>query len=422
MLLQRQMAAVFHQLRQRGFRIMHKCLIHGEFCHAHGRQFIFEFTEKTLQNRHQAASSRLLFIRLHGDFMKAGHIDVQFDAISCEIFAILRQHAVFGPRQNLLQIRHAQIVQRDTHRKTPHELRLETEIDQILRRHLRQQLRRFLHVRTVAAMSEANLRAAKTATDLFGQFRERPADDEQNVFRPNGHFRDGTAALQRHHRLHLPQHVVLPHGFDFRVLHQFQQVDLHAAAGHVALHRAVALPRDLVDFVDIDDAVFGQFRIAVGDFHQIADDVLHVVADIACFGKLCRIGLYERDTDQFGDAPHQICLADASRAEHHDVVLREIMLRQFGLLQTTADMVVMVANRDGQHFFRLILADNKTVQIILYLLRLEGEITDFPQRLLMIVLFRRLLAAVRLRPHVPTRHVHSHELAAQPLQSVLQLA
>ena len=98
------------------------------------------------------------------------------------------------------------------------------------------------------------------------------------------------------------------------------------------------------------------------------------------------------------------------------------MLRQFRLLQTTADMVVMVANRDGQHLFRLILADDKTVQIILYLLRLEGEITDFPQRLLMIVLFRRLLAAVRLRPHVPTRHVHSHELAAQPFQSVLQLA
>ena len=271
-------------------------------------------------------------------------------------------------------------------------------------------------------MSKTNLRTAKTTTDLFGQFCERTADDEQNMFCPNGHFRNGTAALQRHHRLHLPQHVVLSDCLNFRVLHQFQQIDLHAAAGHIALHRAVALPCDFVDFVDIDDSVFGQFRVAVGDFNQIADDILHIVTDIACFGKLCRIGFYERDTDQFGDASHQIRLADACRPKHHNVVFRKIMLRQFRLFQTTADMVVMVANRHGKHFFRFILTDDKAIQIILYLLRFEGEITDFLQRLLMRILLRRLFFTVRLRPHAPTRHIHSHELPAKPFDGVLQLA
>ena len=65
-----------------------------------------------------------------------------------------------------------------------------------------------------------------------------------------------------------------------------QQRLLHAFAADIAGDgRVFVLLGDLVDFVDIDDALLGLLHVAVGGLQKLEDDIFHVFADIACFGE-----------------------------------------------------------------------------------------------------------------------------------------
>jgi hypothetical protein len=69
-------------------------------------------------------------------------------------------------------------------------------------------------------------------------------------------------------------------------LEDLQQRLLHALAGDVAGdRRVVALARDLVDLVDVDDAPLGPLDVVVGGLQQLEDDVLDVLADVAGLGE-----------------------------------------------------------------------------------------------------------------------------------------
>src|SRR5690606_33865648 len=67
--------------------------------------------------------------------------------------------------------------------------------------------------------------------------------------------------------------------------------------------------------------VFAHFSADHGDgaIHQIADDLLHVAANIADFGKLRRFDLDKGCAGQFGEAAADLGLADAGRADHQDI-------------------------------------------------------------------------------------------------------
>ena len=66
----------------------------------------------------------------------------------------------------------------------------------------------------------------------------------------------------------------------------FEQGLLHALAGDVAGDGGVlALARDLVDLVDVDDAALGALDVVVGVLEQVEDDVLDVLADVAGLGE-----------------------------------------------------------------------------------------------------------------------------------------
>src|SRR5690606_41520637 len=92
--------------------------------------------------------------------------------------------------------------------------------------------------------AEADARARRAAADDLLEPVERPAADEQDVRRVDLHeLLVGVLApaLRRYRR--------------DRSLDQLQQRLLHAFAGDVAGdRRVVRLARDLVDFVDVDDA------------------------------------------------------------------------------------------------------------------------------------------------------------------------
>ena len=65
--------------------------------------------------------------------------------------------------------------------------------------------------------------------------------------------------------------------------------------------RVLALAGDLVDLVDIDDAVLSQLHVKIRRLQQAQQDILHVVADIAGLGEGRRVGDGERHLQDAGE-------------------------------------------------------------------------------------------------------------------------
>jgi hypothetical protein len=87
-----------------------------------------------------------------------------------------------------------------------------------------------------------------------------------------------------------------------RAFHDLQKRLLHALARHVAGdRRVVGLARDLVDFVDIDDAALRALDVVVGGLQQLEDDVLDVLADVTGFGQRRGVGHGEGHIDDAGE-------------------------------------------------------------------------------------------------------------------------
>ena len=179
------------------------------------------------------------------------------------------------------------------------------------------------------------------------------------------------AALQIHHRLNLPSDIVRRARGNFGLLHQLQQVGLHAATAHVATAGS-GRRGNLVDLVDVDDAVLRALHVAIGATHQFAHEIFHVAADVASLGKLCCVTLHERHADQVGHTADEIRFAHARGADEDDVLLG--VIRRLPAFAGEAHLVVMITERDAQHFLRFVLLDDKAVEMRLHVARLEAEI------------------------------------------------
>src|SRR5688500_5763137 len=82
-------------------------------------------------------------------------------------------------------------------------------------------------------------------------------------------------------------------------LYQLQQGLLHPLAGNVARdRRVIRLPRNLVDLVDIDNALLSLFGVVVTFLKQFLDYVFNILADIARLGESCRVCHNKRDGEQ----------------------------------------------------------------------------------------------------------------------------
>ena len=90
-------------------------------------------------------------------------------------------------------------------------------------------------------------------------------------------------------------------------LDDLEQRLLHALAGDVAGDRwVVALARDLVDLVDVDDAALGALDVEVGGLDQVEQDVLHVLADVAGLGERGGVGDGEGHIEDLGQRLRQV--------------------------------------------------------------------------------------------------------------------
>ncbi len=95
-----------------------------------------------------------------------------------------------------------------------------------------------------------------------------------------------------------------------------------------------------------------------GDLDEVADDLLDVAADVADLGELGRLDLEERRLGELGQAPGDLGLADAGRADHQDVLRQHLLAHRLGkLLPAPA-----IAQRDGDGALGVVLADDVAVE------------------------------------------------------------
>ena len=70
-----------------------------------------------------------------------------------------------------------------------------------------------------------------------------------------------------------------------RAFNQFEQGLLHALTRYVTSNRQIlALARDFVDFVNVDDAFFSASHVVVAVHQQFLHDGFHVFTNVAGFG------------------------------------------------------------------------------------------------------------------------------------------
>src|SRR5207253_11097564 len=100
--------------------------------------------------------------------------------------------------------------------------------------------------------------------------------------------------------------------------HQFQEGGLNAATAYVA-PAYIGTRRDLVDFVDIDDAILGKLNVPIGLLHQISNKIFNISTYIAGFAEFRCVRLYERNTNQIRDMFDQISFADPGRSEQQNI-------------------------------------------------------------------------------------------------------
>ena len=96
-----------------------------------------------------------------------------------------------------------------------------------------------------------------------------------------------------------------------------------------------------------------------GDLGQVADHRLDVAADVADLGELRRLDLQERRLRQLRQAARDLGLADAGRADHQDVLRRDLL----GHLGRQLLPPHAVAQRDRDRALGLLLADDVLVEL-----------------------------------------------------------
>ena len=114
---------------------------------------------------------------------------------------------------------------------------------------------------------------------IFSKPDESAAADEQDV-----------CGIDRREFLVRVFAAALRRNVGHRAFEDLEQGLLHTFAGYVAGDRRIfVLLRNLVDLVDIYDALLSLLDVSVGGLQQFQDDIFNVLADVTGFGQRRRV-------------------------------------------------------------------------------------------------------------------------------------
>src|SRR5580704_1414396 len=220
---------------------------------------------------------------------------------------ILARNRVPGLRQNLDERRLVKFVQRAHDRQPADELRNQPVLDQILGLHVLDEGARLLDLALHVGL-EAERLLAHAPRNLLVEADERAAADEQDVGGVDlEEFLVGVLA------------PTLRRDVRHRAFQDLQEGLLDALARHVARDRRVlVLAADLVDLVDVDDALLRLLDVAPGRLQQLEDDVFDVLPDVAGLRQRRRVHDREGDREEAGQGLGEERLAGAGRPNQQD--------------------------------------------------------------------------------------------------------
>src|SRR6185295_15255176 len=130
---------------------------------------------------------------------------------------------------------------------------------------------------------------------------------------------------------------------------------------------------NLVDFVDIYNALLRPLDIAIRSLQQFQDDVLDVFADVTGFRQGGGINNREGNTQHARQRLGQQRLAGSRRANQKDVCF---LYLNVGTAAAQLDALVMLINRDRQALLGFILSDHVLIQKVFDLSRLGQRRTS----------------------------------------------
>ena len=158
-------------------------------------------------------------------------------------------------------------------------------------------------------------------------------------------------------------------------LYYLQKGLLDPLAGHIAGNgRAVQFPGDLVDFINVYDALTCGLNVIIGHLNQVQDDIFHVFAYISRLCKCGGISDRERDFQDLGEGLRQKGFTAACGSDQEDVAFLD--LNPFHVYLGIYPFVV-VMNRHGKDLLWLVLFNHILVQCLFYFSRLRQLISKF---------------------------------------------
>src|ERR671921_1939117 len=290
----------------------------------HGRQ------ERRLQDAPQATGAGAALQRelryARQGLVRKGEVHL----VVAEELPVLAHERVLGLGEDTHQVGLLQGTQGGDDRQTPHELRYEPVLQEVLGQGELEDRVFLLPETGVYVGAEADALLANALADDLLEAAEGAAADEQNVlgvYLQKVLVRVLAPALRRHG--------------GHRALQDLEQSLLHALARDVARDRGVVrLAGDLVYLVYVADPGLRLLHVEVGGLDKLEQDVLHVLAYVAGLGERGGVGDRERDVEDARERLGEQRLAAAGRAEQQDVRLLQLDLAVVGLHHLHALVVV----------------------------------------------------------------------------------
>src|ERR1044071_2871572 len=141
-----------------------------------------------------------------------------------------------------------------------------------------------------------------------------------------------------------------------RAFEDLQQRLLHSFARHVASDgRVLVLTTNLVDLVNIDNALLRTFDIPVRSLQQLQNNILDVFTNVSRFSQRRRIHDGEGNCEHARERLCQQRLARAGGSDQQNICFLDLDVRT---TTTEFDALVVLIHSDGQALLRFLLADH----------------------------------------------------------------